>query len=72
MRSLRFSVSWKAYCFADEAEQRMVHEHTDDISRDEVVARLVKDLRDRGRIGDEVPGDSELPLIMFEEYIHFP
>src|SRR5262249_9666779 len=28
---IRFSVSWKAYCYADDAERRMVEEHTDDL-----------------------------------------
>ena len=29
---LRFSVSWKAYCFADEDEQRSWREHADDLT----------------------------------------
>ena len=32
-RDLRFSVSWKAYCFADAAEEALVREHRDDLSR---------------------------------------
>jgi len=69
---LRFSVSWKAYCFADEAERRAVAEHTDDLTRDVVVARLVEDLRARGRLGDALPGGTELALLMIDEYVRFP
>ena len=28
---IRFSISWKAYCFADEAERRAWREHRDDL-----------------------------------------
>ena len=47
---LRFSVSWKAYCFADEAERDAWREHTDDLSLDAILDTLVADLRARGRI----------------------
>jgi len=69
---LRFSVSWKAYCFADEAEQRAVAGHTDDLTRDAVVARLVDDLRARGRLGDTLPNGTDLALLMIDEYVRFP
>jgi hypothetical protein len=69
---LRFSVSWKAYCFADQAERRAVAEHTDDLTRQHIVDRLVADLRARGRLGDTVPGGTELALLMIDEYIRFP
>ena len=69
---LRFSVSWKAYCFADEAERRTAAEHTDDLARETVVARLVGDLRARGRLGDRLPNGTDLALLMIDEYIRFP
>jgi len=69
---IRFSVSWKAYCFADEAERRMVAEHTDDLSRPEIMEALLGDLRRRGRLGDDVPGGTDLALLLIDEYIRFP
>src|SRR5207247_1085148 len=33
---LRFSISWKAYCFADEAERDAWRTHTDDLSLDDL------------------------------------
>jgi len=68
---IRFSVSWKAYCFRDEAERRAWREHTDDLSLEFVLDRLVDDLKRRGRI-DLRPSDAELPKVLIEEYIHFP
>jgi hypothetical protein len=69
---LRFSISWKAYAYEDEAEQRAVREHADDLRREVVVARLVEGLRERGRLGGEPPDDTDLALLLIDEYIQFP
>jgi hypothetical protein len=69
---LRFSISWKAYCFADEAEERTVDEHTDDLSREEIVGALVADLRARGRLQGAVPDGRALALLLIDEYLRFP
>jgi hypothetical protein len=69
---LRFSVSWKAYCFADEDEQRTWRDHVDDLSLDMIVDRLVADLRARGRIDGDAPGNPDLALMIIDEYIRFP
>lgn len=45
---LRISVSWKAMVFRDLAEQRMVDEHTCDISVDDALQRIYDDLERRG------------------------
>jgi hypothetical protein len=69
---LRFSISWKAYCYADAAEERLVREHGDDLTRAQVLDTLVADLRRRGKLGRELPGDSELALLIIETYIQYP
>jgi hypothetical protein len=69
---LRFSISWKAYCFADEEEQAAWRHHASDLTLDAVVERLIADLRDRGRITGEVPGHPDLALLIIDEYIRFP
>ncbi len=69
---LRFSVSWKAYCFTDEAERDAWRTHTDDLDLDSTLATLVDDLRDRGRITTETPPARELALTIIDEYIRFP
>jgi len=68
---LRFSVSWKAYCFRDAAERKAWFGHDDDLTVTAVVDRLVEDLRERERLGDRPP-DRELVEILIDEYIHFP
>jgi len=69
---LRFSVSWKAYCFADEAERRLAREHTDDLERGQVIETLEGDLRRRGRVVGARPPDTELALAIIDEYIQYP
>jgi hypothetical protein len=69
---LRFSISWKAYCFADEAERRMAREHGDDLRREQVIEALLEDLRRRGRVGRERPSDTELALAIIDEYVKYP
>jgi hypothetical protein len=69
---IRFSISWKAYCFADEAELRRVREHSDDLTRDQILELLLNDLRKRGRLQGDVPNGRALALLLIDEYIRFP
>jgi hypothetical protein len=69
---IRFSISWKAYCFADEAERRAWREHTDDLALDAILDRLVDDLRARGRLVGPRPEPTALANLLIESYIRFP
>jgi hypothetical protein len=69
---LRFSVSWKAYCFGDEAARDRWREHSDDLTYEVIVARLADDLRARGRIDGSTAEDGKLGLAMIDEYVRFP
>jgi hypothetical protein len=71
-RDLRFSISWKAYCFASEAERDAWRGHADDLSVDFALQRLLGDLRSRGKIGAQAPGDHELIELLIDEYIPYP
>ena len=44
---LRLSVSWKAYCFPDEATRDAWRQHTDDLDVEQVLQALIDDLRSR-------------------------
>jgi hypothetical protein len=69
---LRFSVSWKAYCFRDERERVTWREHHDDLTVDVILDRLVDDLAARGRVEREVTRDAALGQLLIDEYIRFP
>jgi hypothetical protein len=69
---LRFSVSWKAHCYTDEAEEALVLDHSDDLDRETIIDILVDDLHQRGRLKARRPNDSELALTIIDEYIQFP
>jgi hypothetical protein len=67
---VRFSVSWKAYCYRDEAERRLVEEHRDDLSLAQILDTLKRDLSARG----ETPPDDETALarLLVDTYVRFP
>jgi hypothetical protein len=69
---LRFSVSWKAYCFESEAERRAWAEHTDDLSVDFVVGRMLADLRERGLLTGPTPEGGALIELLIDSYTKFP
>ena len=71
---LRYSVSWKAYCFVDEAERDAWAGHVDDLSLDVILERLVDDLVARGRLDTVDHGlpDPDLGRLLIDEHVHFP
>lgn len=69
---LRFSVSWKAYCYADERERRQVVEHEDDLELRTILDVLERDLRARGELEGPRPADYDYALLLIDRYIRFP
>lgn len=69
---LRFSVSWKAYCFADEAARDAWRDHTDDLTEARILDVLVDDLVERGLAGPDVARDRALGLLLIDTYVRFP
>ena len=70
---LRYSVSWKAYAFTDEAERAAWRTHSDDLDLPTVLGRLRLDLHDRGVLAvDAEIGDDDLGLLLIDTYVHFP
>ena len=71
-RDIRYSISWKGYCFADEVGRCTWQEHADDITLEQVLDVFEHDLRARGLIGASRPEPDEFALLMVRTYIRFP
>jgi hypothetical protein len=69
---LRFSVSWKAYCFRDDVERATWRDHADDLTLDVILDWLVDDLVARGRVERDVERDGALGQLLIDEYVRFP
>jgi hypothetical protein len=69
---VRFSVSWKAYSFRDEAERDAWRTHSDDLTLDRILDALVDDLVARGRVDADVARDPALGELLIDEYVRFP
>lgn len=64
---LRYSVSWKGYCFTDDAEREAWANHTDDLTLEDILDRLLADL------GVERPAsDADLGRMLIDRYVRFP
>lgn len=63
---LRYSVSWKAYCFADQAERDAWATHADDLTLDVILDRLVDDL------GERPDDDEAFGRLLIDRYVRFP
>ena len=67
---LRLSVSWKAYCFANDTDRDTWRAHADDLTLDAILETLRADVsRRRGVV---VERDAHLGLALIDEYVRFP
>jgi hypothetical protein len=64
---LRYSVSWKGYCFADDAERDVWVSHADDLTLEVILDTLVADLD-----VERPASDAELGRLLIDRYIRFP
>jgi len=69
-QDLRLSVSWKAWCFADQEELRLDTTHADDLTLERILDAFVEDLGRRGHRTDRE--DEGLAMRILDEYIRFP
>ena len=67
---MRFSVSWKAYCFADDAERQHWDDHDEDLTLDTVLETLAADLAER--TGEDLRHSPELGQRLIDAYVRFP
>lgn len=69
----RYSISWKAQCFVDEADADACLNHADDLTFEQVIGSLTEELRRRGLVASRSAIDDDaLARLMIEEFIRFP
>lgn len=71
-RDLRYSISWKAYCFNDTDEEALWRDGGDDLSVDFVLDRLEAELRRRGALDGPRPEPTDFALMMISNFVHYP
>ena len=66
--------SWKAYCFADEAECHPRTDSTDALTTEAILEMFVDELVVRGRLDshDHALSEEELGMLIIHEFIRFP
>lgn len=65
---LRYSVSWKAQCFAGDQERHVMRTHTDDLTYELIMSRLLSKLPARSRwLAPERVG-----RLLIDTYVQFP
>jgi hypothetical protein len=69
---LRYSISWKAYCFRNETEEATWREGTDDLTVDFILNRLEKALRKRDILNGARPEPTEFALMLVKSFVHYP
>lgn len=69
---IRYSISWKGYCFRDQADRTVWEGHSDDLVLDEIIDIFEQDLRRSGRLQGERPQPDVFAQLMVETYVRYP
>ena len=69
---IRYSISWKAYCFAGDDAETLWREGSDDLTTDVILDTLEAALRARGLLQGKRPDPTEFALLLVSTFIQFP
>jgi len=69
---IRYSISWKAYCFENDSKEATWRSGADELSLDTIVATLEEALRERGVLTGPRPAPTEFALMLADTFITFP
>ncbi|MEP4148295.1 MAG: hypothetical protein ABJL54_13845 [Halioglobus sp.] len=69
---IRYSISWKGYCFKDQEERSLWESGSDDLTLDQIIDLFERDLRQSGRMKGDRPEPDDFAQMMVETYIHYP
>ena len=69
---IRYSISWKAYCFASQEEEQLWRSGRDDLSVDFILDRLEASLREQGALKGERPEPTAFATLLVSHFVRFP
>lgn len=69
---LRYSISWKAYCFRDDEEMRLWQDGSDDLGVDFILEKLETELRQRGILEGPKPEPTTFAMMLVKSFVRFP
>jgi hypothetical protein len=69
---IRYSISWKAYCFPDEGAHRVWAEHSDDLALADIIPALTGLLAERGALPEHGLDKEELAALLIDQFIPVP
>jgi len=69
---LRYSISWKAYCFEDKERENLWRQGSDDLTLDIILDKMESELHRRGALSGARPEPTEFALLLVQQFIHFP
>jgi hypothetical protein len=69
---LRYSISWKAYCFTDDDVEAKWRDGSDDLTVEQVLDTLDVELRRRGVLSGTRPEPTEYALLLVSTFVHYP
>ena len=71
-QQLRYSISWKGYCFANAEQEVLWREGRDNLTLDGVLETLEAELRRRNVLFGSRPDPTEFALLLVKSIIHYP
>lgn len=69
---IRYSISWKAYCFADDQAEKLWRDGADELSSKEIIDTLDTALRDRGVLQGARPDPTKFALLLVDTFVKYP
>jgi hypothetical protein len=70
--NLRYSISWKGYCFKDEHEQAKWRDGADNLTLDVILDTLETELHERHILSGGRPEPTEFAMMLVGTFIRFP
>ncbi|MEH6591658.1 MAG: hypothetical protein V7746_15465 [Halioglobus sp.] len=69
---LRYSISWKAYCFSDDEAEVKWREGDEDLTLEQILDTLDVELRRRGVLSGTRPAPTDYALLLVSTFVHYP